>query len=331
MTAETAVGAPASTASSTGAAVLEVDGLVKRYGEVTAVNGVSFQIEAGEIFGLLGPNGAGKTTTISVIATLLKPDGGSVRVAGHDARRDAMGVRRSVGYVPQEVGLYNPMTAVQNLEYFGRLYGLWGRALRQRVDEVLEVVGLTEAARKPRVAKFSGGMRRRLNLACGLLHRPKLLLLDEPTVGVDPQSRNHIFESIQALCQEHGTAILYTTHYVEEAEALCRLVAIMDHGEIIACDDVPRLLSSLSGVVFRVQLAEEAPAFEPAVRAQPGVLEVTSIERNGYQVMAAGQEQGLAALLSAAQEHRVTIEGLDISTPSLEQLFLKLTGKALRD
>jgi len=312
-------------------AVLEVSGLIKRYGDFTAVNAISFQISAGEIFGLLGPNGAGKTTTISVIATLLKAGGGSVSVSGHNARDDSMAVRKLIGLVPQDIGLYLRFSAWANLEFFGNLYGLWGRPLRQRIEEVLEIVGLTGSAKKPIVTKFSGGMKRRLNLAAGLLHKPRLLLLDEPTVGVDPQSRNRIFENITSLAKDDGTAILYTTHYVEEAEALCDRVAIIDGGEIVVCDEVPKLLAQMPGVAFTVELAEESVAFEASVAKQPGVSEITRVDGNGYRVVAEDQEQGLAALLATAREHQVTLAGLDIAKPNLEQLFLRLTGKALRD
>lgn len=330
MTAEQVADTP-SGGSPSAALVLDVAGLTKSYGDVTAVNGISFQISAGEIFGLLGPNGAGKTTTISVIATLLKPSGGSVSVSGNNARNDSMAVRRLIGLVPQDIGLYLRFSAWANLEFFGNLYGLWGRSLRQRIEEVLEVVGLTDSAKKPIVTKFSGGMKRRLNLATGLLHKPRLLLLDEPTVGVDPQSRNRIFENIKSLAKDDGTAILYTTHYVEEAETLCDRVAIIDGGEIVVCDAVPKLLAQMPGVTFTVELGEESVAFEASVAERSGITEVTRVDGNGYRVVAEDQEQGLAALLATAREHQVTLAGLDIAKPNLEQLFLRLTGKALRD
>ncbi len=311
--------------------MLEVAELTKLYGETVAVRSLSFTVDEGEVFGLLGPNGAGKTTTISVIATLLKPDGGTVRVNGHDVQRDPMAVRRSIGLVPQEIGLYDIFSAWENLEYFGRLYGLWGRTLKQRIEEALEIAGLTEAARKPRVRAFSGGMKRRLNLAAGLLHRPKLLLLDEPTAGVDPQSRAHILDSIRLLSEREHMTVLYTTHYMEEAEQLCRRVAIVDAGEIVSCDEVQQLLGTLSGVVLEVKLAQAAAPLEAALAGQPGVLEVHSPDGNVLRLVAASQEQGLSALVKVAGEHGIAVEGLALSSPSLEQVFLRLTGKALRD
>lgn len=311
--------------------MLKLNHLTKRYGETVAVNAISLEVAEGEIFGLLGPNGAGKTTTISVIATLLPPDEGTVTVGGYDVTKHASEVRRLIGYVPQDIALFPDFSARENLDYFGRINGLWGGALRKRIDEVLEIVGLTESIRKPRVGAFSGGMKRRLNLAVGLLHKPKLLLLDEPTVGVDPQSRNHIFENIRRLNKEDGITVLYTTHYMEEAEAMCPRVAIIDKGEIILCDEVANILRTISGIVLRVTLSDAAPLFDEALRCRPGVLEVSVLDGGVYQMVAADQQQGLAALLAVANEHGVTLQGLEISAPSLEQVFLRLTGKELRD
>ncbi len=280
---------------------------------------------------MLGPNGAGKTTTISTIATLLKPDWGQVRVGGYDVQRQAAKVRQLLGLVPQEVGLYPTLSAWENLEYFGGIYGLWGGSLRRRIEEMLEIVGLTEYARKPIVGKFSGGMQRRLNLAAGLIHKPQLLLLDEPTVGVDAQSRNYIFENILRLNHEEGVTVLYTTHYMEEAESLCDRVAIMDYGRIVACDSVQSLVSSMRGTVFSLVLANPSADFERELARHSGVLEVNRYRDNHYQLVAVSQQQGLAALVELAGRYRLNLEGLDISAPSLEQVFLKLTGRALRD
>jgi ABC-2 type transport system ATP-binding protein len=313
-----------------GAPILEVTNLVKRYGEIVAVDGLTLNVERGEIFGLLGPNGAGKTTAISVISTLQKPDAGSVRVGGLDATQNGGGVRRMFGLVPQEIALFPRSNAWENLEYFGGIYGLAGRALRDRIQEVLEIVALTEFARRPKAGKFSGGMLRRLNLAAGLLHRPSLLLLDEPTVGVDAQSRNHIFENIRLLNREHGTTILYTTHYMEEAESLCGRVAIMDRGRIVACDTVAALLASAPGTIFDITLAFPVDGLANALRLSGGVLEVDE-EGAHYRIRAAGQKEGLAAVQQALAANGVALESLKVSSASLEQVFLNLTGKALRD
>jgi ABC-2 type transport system ATP-binding protein len=232
--------------------------MVKRYGKAVAVDGATFQVFEGEIFGLLGPNGAGKTSTISTIATLLRPNAGSVRIAGHDVVTGASEARRLIGLVPQEISLYLALSARENLEYFGGLYGMRGRVLRQRIGELLEVTGLSQHASKPNVGKFSGGMRRRLNLAAGLLHRPRLLLLDEPTVGVDPQSRNHIFENIKRLNREDGVSVLYTTHYMEEAERLADRIVVIDHGKVIADDT----LAGLRGRAVPPPAPGEVPSLE---------------------------------------------------------------------
>jgi ABC-2 type transport system ATP-binding protein len=288
-------------------------------------------VPEGELFGLLGPNGAGKTTTISLIATLLAPDGGEISVGGHDSQTGSRAVRRLLGLAPQQVGLFPGLSAWENLEYFGGIHGLWGRVLRSRIREMLAMVALTEWARKPTVGKFSGGMRRRLSLAAGIIHKPRLLLLDEPTVGVDAQSRNHLFENILRLNQEDGVTVIYTTHYMEEAEALCDRVAIMDRGRIVACDSVRRLVGSVQGTVFQVALAEPSEEFARALGCRGGILEVSRYGEREYQVVAASQEQGLAALVDVAARDGLRFRELDVSPPNLEQVFLKLTGKALRD
>jgi ABC-2 type transport system ATP-binding protein len=311
--------------------LLEISGLVKRYRKTVAVNGLNLAIREGEIFGLLGPNGAGKTTTVSIVTTLLRPDGGSVRVGGFDVQREGTQARRLMGSVPQDIGLYQTLNARQNLEYFGGLYGLRGRELKQRIDELLEVTELTRFARKPNVAKFSGGMRRRLNIAAGILHKPRLLILDEPTAGVDPQSRAHIHEHIRRLNREDKVTVVYTTHYMEEAEALCDRVAIIDHGEVIACDSVPGLLASMAGTVFQMTLAEPFSDLTEILERRPGITEVNQHGELHYQVVSVDQARGLEALLGIVGEFGLQLRALDVSTPNLEQVFLKLTGRGLRD
>jgi ABC-2 type transport system ATP-binding protein len=218
--------------------VLEVSSLVKSFGTTRALNGVSLQIPEGEIFGLLGPNGAGKTTFLSIVSGLLGLDAGSVAILGQPLQR---GRKHLLGIVPQELAIYNELSARENLRFFGQLYGLGGPELDRNVDEVLQAVGLLERAHD-RAGTFSGGMKRRLNLAAGLVHKPRLLLLDEPTVGVDPQSRNHIFEEIRRL-NSQGLTILYTSHYMEEVQALCARVGILDQGSLVACDSLTNLLT----------------------------------------------------------------------------------------
>jgi ABC-2 type transport system ATP-binding protein len=229
--------------------ILEVRDLVKRYGALAAVNEISFSIEEGEIFGLLGPNGAGKSTTISLLTGLFPPDSGSIRILGIDAVADVEKVKGLLGIVPQELALYPTLSARENLHFFGEMYGLGGKRLTEQVDNVLEIVGMTERANDV-IQSCSGGMKRRINLAAGLVNRPRILFLDEPTVGVDPQSRNHIFESVQRLNREENMTILYTTHYMEEAERLCQRVAIIDHGKIIALDTPKNLIAMLGGGIL---------------------------------------------------------------------------------
>jgi ABC-2 type transport system ATP-binding protein len=234
--------------------MIEAKRLVKRYGDFEAVKGLSFAIRRGEIFGFLGPNGAGKTTTISMLSCLLEPTQGTAIVAGYDVVRQSNEVKRRIGLVPQELALYPTLSARDNLEYFGSIYGLHGRALRQRVDDVLEMVNLTDHA-KAAVKVYSGGMKRRLNIAAGLLHCPEVLFLDEPTVGVDPQSRNAIFEHVERM-RDEGMTVLYTTHYIEEAERLCDRVAIIDEGRIIALDTPRKLINDLGEGIIHLGVAD---------------------------------------------------------------------------
>src|SRR5450755_2120330 len=224
--------------------MIEVEQLRKQYGDVTAVKDVTFTARTGEIFGLLGPNGAGKTTTIGCISSLLTPTAGHIRVMGHDVVRDGIAARRSIGVVPQEIALYEDLSARENLSYWGGAQGLRGAQLRDRITEVLELTGLLDRAKEP-IKQFSGGMKRRLNFACGIIHQPKILLLDEPTTGVDPQSRVRLLELVRAQAQA-GTCVLYTTHYMEEAENLCQRLAIVDHGNVIAAGTLTELRALLA-------------------------------------------------------------------------------------
>ncbi len=237
--------------------ILIAQDLKKSYGDLEAVKGVSLQVARGEVFGLLGPNGAGKTTTISMLTGLLEPNGGQITVDGLDLETHTNEVKAKLGLVPQELALYPTLSARQNLIFFGRIYGLKGKDLKQRVDEVLEMIGLTERADEA-IKNYSGGMKRRVNIGAGLLHKPDVLFLDEPTVGVDPQSRNAIFESVEAL-NRAGMSVIYTTHYMEEAQRLCHRVAIVDEGELIALDTPTALIRSLGGGIVMLGVAEGAP------------------------------------------------------------------------
>ncbi|NJD59760.1 MAG: ATP-binding cassette domain-containing protein, partial [Anaerolineae bacterium] len=235
--------------------MLEVENLVKKYGDFEAVKGISFSVEEGEVFGLLGPNGAGKTQTISMLTGVIPPTSGTARIGGYDIHKEANQVKKINGLVPQDLAVYPTLSARANLNFFGRIYGLHGKELKERVDDVLRVVALTERADGV-VDKFSGGMKRRVNIAAGLVHQPRLLFLDEPTVGVDPQSRNHIFESVQRLNRERGMSVVYTSHYMEEVETLCSRAAIIDEGRIIALDTIKNLIGLLGGGVVYVGVSQ---------------------------------------------------------------------------
>jgi len=303
--------------------------MVKRFGDLIAVDGVGFSIEEGETFGLLGPNGAGKTTSISMIAGLLEPDAGEIVVADTPISPTSIAGKAAIGLVPQDLAIYPDLTASENLAFFGRLYGMNGDELAKRVDEVLEVIALTE--RKDDLTKeFSGGMKRRLNIGIGLLHRPKLLILDEPTVGVDPQSRNSILESVESLSAE-GMAVLYTTHYMEEAERLCDRVAIIDEGTIKA-EGTRRELVSMVGERDRVAVAAsgDLTAAIEAARGVQGVFEA-SLSDNGLDVLADEASRLLPELLGKIGSAGAVITGVEVMEPNLEAVFLQVTGKALRD
>jgi ABC-2 type transport system ATP-binding protein len=309
--------------------VLACVGLTKRFGDRLAVDGVGFEIRAGETYGLLGPNGAGKTTTISMICGLLTRNGGEVLVEGRPIDPGATAAKAAIGYVPQDLAIYPDLTASENLAFFGGLYGLRGRPLRARVAELLEIIGLTDRA-NDRTEQFSGGMKRRLNIAIGLLHRPRLLVLDEPTVGVDPQSRNAILASVQALGRE-GMAILYTTHYMEEAERLCHRVGIIDEGTIRA-EGTRRELVGMVGQRDRVTLAAtgDLALATAAARRIAGVHEATAHE-GGIDLLVTNARQLLPKLLMDISTDGVSIRSVEVIEPDLEAVFLHLTGKALRD
>jgi len=308
---------------------LECRGLRKRFGELEAVRGVSFEIAEGETYGLLGPNGAGKTTTISIVCGLLEADAGEVVVAGRPLTTRSVAVKAAIGYVPQELAIYPDLSARENLRFFARLYGLSSSQAHNRVEEVLAVIGLADRAREP-TKNFSGGMQRRLNIGIGLLHRPKLLILDEPTVGVDPHSRNAILESVEQLAGE-GMAVLYTTHYMEEAERLCDRVGIIDLGELKA-EGTRAELVALVGGHDRVQLGGvgDAEAAAAAARTLPAV-RAASVEDGGVQLIVERARSLLPELLQAVSATSFAVDAVEVDEPDLEAVFLHLTGKALRD
>ena len=310
-------------------AVLDATGLAKRFGDLTAVRDVSFSIAPGETYGLLGPNGAGKTTCISIVAGLLERDAGTVIVNGREMTTTSLPPKADVGLVPQDIAIYPDLTGRENLRFFGRLYGMKAAELNKRTDEVLDVIGLRERA-DDRADEFSGGMKRRLNIGIGLLHQPKLLILDEPTVGVDPQSRNAILESVEELSGA-GIAVLYTTHYMEEAERLCDRVAIIDQGEIKA-EGTRRELVELVGQVdrIRVEVTGQVEQSLVAIRGMAGVKGASSGDRS-VEILASDASQVLAPALSVLTGSGVAVSSVVVEEPDLEAVFLHLTGKALRD
>jgi linearmycin/streptolysin S transport system ATP-binding protein len=309
--------------------MIEVSGLRKVFGELTAVDGVSFTARGGEIFGLLGPNGAGKTTTLSCVSGLLKPTAGRVSILGHDVVADGTAAKRNLGVVPQEIALYEEVSATENLRYWGGTYGLGGADLDRRIQEVLDLTGLLDRAREP-VKRFSGGMKRRLNFACGIVHRPRVLLLDEPTVGVDPQSRVRLLELVREEAGR-GNCVLYTTHYMEEAEQLCDRLAVVDHGKLIA----QGTLTELRG------MTEERDVIRLAGRFPPDRVAAGLEALGGLQIRKNDGDQLVLSLREASRRlpkilETLTAEGAEIretvlTQPSLESLFIELTGKELRE
>ncbi len=309
--------------------MLECRDLRKSFGELKAVDGVSFHIAAGETYGLLGPNGAGKTTSISMAVGLMQRDGGQVLVDGEPLDPGTTRLKAKIGLVPQDLAIYPDLTARENLRFFGRLYDMPRAQLRRRVDEVLEIIGLSDRADE-RADRYSGGMKRRLNIGIGLLHAPRLLVLDEPTVGVDPQSRNAILESIEQLGSE-GLAVLYTTHYMEEAERLCDRIGIIDRGQIKA-EGTRRDLAQILSQHDRVRLSATGPlqAGAEALRRIAGVQQVDTADGT-IDVLVEQAGNSLMAMLSALDEVGVSITGVEIDEPNLEAVFLHLTGRSLRD
>jgi ABC-2 type transport system ATP-binding protein len=308
--------------------MIRVEGLRKRFGELKAVDGVSFEIRQGEIYGLLGPNGAGKTTTLSMISGLLRPDEGRVLFDGVDMAVEPLRIKRDLGVVPQEVALYEELTARENLRFWGGLYGLSGAKLAGAVEAALGLVGLEENADR-KVEQFSGGMKRRLNLSLGLVHRPRAVMMDEPTVGIDPQARANILDVVRRIARD-GTTVLYTTHYLEEAEGFCDRIAIMDHGKILAegtLDELKRMLGE--GEIVTVLGSFDVSRVRAELAGMDAV-QTVSVDPDRL-VLSAADGAGAVRLLSRLLEGRLEVDGISIQPPSLSGLFLKLTGRELRD
>ncbi|WP_299029224.1 ATP-binding cassette domain-containing protein [uncultured Thermanaerothrix sp.] len=311
--------------------MIRVHNLTKRFGHLTAVDNLTFEVKEGEIFSLLGPNGAGKTTTISILATLLLPTSGEAWIDGYSILQRPLEVRRLIGVVPQEIALYQDLSGYENLWFWGQMYGLRGAELRQRIRMTLEQVGLDEKAHH-KVRTYSGGMKRRLNLAAGLLHHPRVLFLDEPTVGIDPQSRRAILDFVKSLNRE-GMTILYTTHYMEEAQELSHRVGIMDHGRLIALGTQSALLQQAGEHDTLVLSFENDLKPQPPLEVLRHLSEVINVSREGdrIKVLTTAPEEVLPHLVTVCLEHGVRIRSVEVIEPNLETVFLKLTGRALRD
>lgn len=309
--------------------IVKTKDLVKRYGETLAADHVALQIGQGEIFGLLGPNGAGKTTTINLLIGLTAADAGEIFIFGKKANGHNREVRRKIGIVPQEIAIYEDLTAAENVGFFARLYGLKGKLFHQQVDEALAFTGLEDKGREfPK--KFSGGMKRRLNIACAVVHRPELIIMDEPTVGIDPQSRNHILNSVQEL-NSQGTTVIYTSHYMEEVEALCSRVAIMDLGRVIARgskEELKELVASEERIVLELSAVNFTLVDE--LKGIGGVKEC-SLDENTLTLLAGKNSANIGRIVDVITATGTDVLSLNVERPTLESVFLTLTGKSLRN
>ncbi|SDZ40944.1 ABC-2 type transport system ATP-binding protein [Evansella caseinilytica] len=310
--------------------MLETEALRKVFNGKAAVDGINLYMEKGESVGLLGPNGAGKSTTISMISSLVRPTSGDVMLHGKSTVKDPSQIRRVLGVVPQEIALYQELTAYENLIFFGRIYGLRGKVLEKKIAEVLELVGLADR-QKEVVKTYSGGMQRRINMAAAMLHEPEILIMDEPTVGIDPQSRSHILETVRRLNQEKGLTVLYTSHYMEEVERLCDRVYIMDHGRIIASgakDELKRILSGEETIW--IDLDRPYPKLLSSLQMNEEIIQATETEK-GVKLIVPKGARILASVFQEAEHHQVQIVNVNVQTPTLEDVFLHLTGRKLRD
>jgi ABC-2 type transport system ATP-binding protein len=309
---------------------IEIKNVTKRFNDKLAVDNVSLDIEQGDIFGLLGPNGAGKSTLISMVVGLLKADNGEINIGGYSINKEPLKVKEQIGLVPQELALYEKLSAKQNLEFWGAMYGLRGRVLNQRIDEAIELSGLQDSV-KLQVKKYSGGMKRRLNIACAVLHHPKILIMDEPTVGIDPQSRNHIFEFTKNVNKENGTTVIYTSHYMEEIETLCNDLFILDLGKEVAKgskSEVKRMVTDLTKVDIAVAKYNEEIILK--LKKLKGVGEI--VREEGKLILVTKNESfSLEEAVRIMMAEGVKFTSININEPTLEEVFLTLTGKKLRD
>ncbi|GFZ33458.1 ABC transporter ATP-binding protein [Clostridium zeae] len=309
--------------------IVEVNNITKRFNDKLVLDNVSFNIKKGEIFGLLGPNGAGKSTLINLMVGLLKMDKGQVIIGGNDISKETIKAKERIGLVPQEIALFEGLNAKENLEYWGGLYGLRGKMLKDRIDEAIEISALKDHLKNP-VKKYSGGMKRRLNIAAAMMHHPEVLIMDEPTVGVDPQSRNHIFEVVKRMNKEYSTSIIYTSHYMEEVELLCDNILILDLGKEVAYgskEELKRMVISDKVIKIKAQGRLEELAF--AIKKLPNI---RGTEVLGDEVKVICNEAlTINEILDAIAEYKVAVKNIGIEEPNLEEVFLTLTGRNLRD
>lgn len=309
--------------------IIKVKNISKRFNDKLVLDNISYEVKDGEIFGFIGPNGAGKSTLINIMTSLLTPDNGTIEICGYDILTEPIKAKECMGYVPQELALMEDLNAYDNLEFFGALYGLRGKLLKERIAEALKVTGLEET-RKQKVKKFSGGMKRRLNIAVSILHHPKVLILDEPTVGVDPQSRNHIFSFIKNICKEWGTTVIYTSHYMEEIEELCKRVFIIDLGKEVSYGDREEIKASVfSNNKVIIETQEISGETIMKLKDVEGIDKVS--DKDNVLTLTIDSEFKLASVLSLLEKEKVNIKKISYEEAKLEDVFLSLTGKTLRD
>ena len=310
--------------------LISAEQIKKNFGNIQAVDGINLEIKEGEIVGLLGPNGAGKSTTISMISTLYKPTSGQLFFDGKDIIKEPKWIKPHLGYVPQEIALYDSLSGFENLKYFGGLYGLSGTELKKRISAVSEIIGIDDRL-KDKVSQYSGGMKRRINIGVALLHQPKLIIMDEPTVGIDPQSRNHILETVKRLNQE-GMTVIYTSHYMEEVEAICKNVYIMDHGKVIAEGTQDALIEqSQSHTSIRLKFDKEAASYMSDIKQISHVMAINKESENEISLLVSGNGNSQKEVIHAVMGMDLGLVSFDVTKPNLEQVFLKLTGRGLRD
>jgi ABC-2 type transport system ATP-binding protein len=310
--------------------IIQLKNVTKRYDDKLAVDNISLDIEEGELFGLLGPNGAGKSTLISMICGLTKLDKGDIIINGSSIKTNPIAAKQNIGLVPQEIALYENISAIDNLKFWGKMYSLKGNLLKERIEEVLEATGLKDR-RKEKVSNFSGGMKRRLNIACAVMHYPKIVIMDEPTVGIDPQSRNNILEFTKELNKKHGSTLIYTSHYMEEVEALCSKVCILDEGKVIAKGDqdhIKRMIMNEERV--EITISEYKPEIDLILKKLNSVREVV-YKDSKLTVIMQDTQRSIQQIIEVLIKAEIGISDISIKKPTLETVFLSLTGKALRD